>query len=176
MWRHPDDGHLFLGAGGTAGERGVAIILHKDWARGLRTFKAISERLAMVDVNKDEVKLRLICVYMPHARYDDGAVEEIYSQLDRLVAEGRSSRRTVVIGGDWNAVVGVRSEGDAAEIIGNFGIGARNRRGQSMVEWATLQRLAIINTLFQKHPVNQWTYAGGEDGSAAVPSTRSIIS
>ena len=34
-----------------------------------------------------------------------------------------------------------------------------------MAEWAVTQRLAIMNTLFQKHPDKQWTHEGGEEGS-----------
>ena len=49
LWSTPS-GHLFCGAGGTIGERGVGIILHKNIARGFRAFHAMTERLCAVDV------------------------------------------------------------------------------------------------------------------------------
>ena len=91
-------------------------------------------------------------------------MEEIYAKLDTLIAEGRRKGITIIMGGDWNAVIGPRAEGDDAEVIGNFGIGQRNPRGQLLVEWVTAQRLAITTTRFQKNPKHQWTHSGGEDG------------
>lgn len=56
LWRHTEQGHVFLGAGGMSGERGVAIILHKTVASGVKYFRAVSERLAVADVNVSKAK------------------------------------------------------------------------------------------------------------------------
>ena len=129
LWSTPS-GHLFCGAGGTVGERGVGIILHKNIARGFRSFHAVSERLCAVDVDIDGVKARLICVYMPHSNYDNIFIEEVYIQLERLCSQANKLNRCIFIGGDWNAVVGQRMEGDVAATLGTFGHGERNARGQ----------------------------------------------
>ena len=76
------EGHLFLGSGGTRGERGVAILIHKRWKSGFRAFTAISERLALADFDIGGRNFRVAGVYMPHAGYPVDAVEEVYSAVD----------------------------------------------------------------------------------------------
>ena len=49
LWKHPEDGHLFLGSGGTEGERGVAIIVHRSKVQGFKGFATKSERACAVD-------------------------------------------------------------------------------------------------------------------------------
>ena len=85
--------------------------------------------------------------------------------MDGLADAGRKRGRTIVVTGDFNAVIGERRAGEDHDIIGKFGIRERNNRGASLVEWATSHRVSIMNTRFQKHPDAQWTHAGGEDGA-----------
>jgi exonuclease III len=154
-------GHLFLGAGGTIGQRGVAIILHRRLASRFKAFHAISERLCAVDVDIEGARCRFICVYMPHGDYDDIFVDVVYNQLEALCEGKAGILRNLFIGGDWNAVAGDRQVGDVATVLGRFGIGTRNKRGQWMIDWATSQKMAIANTLFCKRWEFQWTHDNG---------------
>lgn len=51
-----------------------------------------------------------------------------------------------------------------AALVSDFGCKQGNT-WQSGQSWAVTQRLAIMNTLFKKHPAKQWTHEGGEGGS-----------
>jgi hypothetical protein len=98
---------------------------------------------------------------MPHSNYDDIFVEEVYSQLEQLCNQASKMKRCIFNGGDWNAVVGQRMEGDVADALGTFGHGERNVRGQWLVDWATTHGLTIANTCFRKRFDQQWTHDNG---------------
>ena len=46
---------------------------------------------------------------------------------------------------------------------GCFGLGQRNERGGTLVEWATSNNFKIMNTQFQKKAGRRWTW-GSPDG------------
>ena len=101
---------------------------------------------------------------MPHSKYIETELDETYACIDELTNAGREKGRCIVMAGDWNAVIGGRHNADDPDIIGTFGIGERNCRGVTLVHLATLQRLVIMNTRFQKRSETQWTHAGIENG------------
>ena len=139
----------------------MAIILHRRLAVRFKGFHAIIERLCAADVDIEGAKCRFICVYMPHGKYDDVFVEAVYKQMEAL-CEGKSTMlRNLFIGGDCNAVVGGRQLGDDPKVIGRYGIGLRNQRGQWLIDWATSHKMAIANTLFCKRWERQWTHDNG---------------
>ena len=96
-------GHLFLGSGGSKGSNGVAVILHRRWAKGFQSFKAVSDRVCSVDVNINERRLRFIAVYMPTAWHPEAAADGVYTELTGLYCEARRLKRTVILLGDFNA-------------------------------------------------------------------------
>ena len=152
-------GHLFLGSGGTPHSSGVAVILHKKWVHCFKAFKRYSERLCFLDINIKRKKIRFVVPYMPTAWHDDALVEEMYSNLSEICSNARSKSRTLVVCGDFNAVVGERHVSDNEEFVGSFGIGSRNERGKQLVEWATSERLVVANTRLRKSFDKLWTQA-----------------
>eukprot|EP00973_Karenia_brevis_P001975 270394-Karenia_brevis.AAC.1 len=66
---------------------------------------------------------------MPHAKYADSAVEEVYYHIASLVSQGRKMKKKTMLFGDFNAVVGPSRAGDDAAVIGHHGVGKRNERG-----------------------------------------------
>ena len=59
--------------------------------------------------------------------------------------------------GDLNAKVGVKEDGEES-VIGNFGYGQRNDRGDRLVEFAISRKLKILNTFFKKKANRKWTW------------------
>ncbi len=53
--------------------------------------------------------------------------------------------------GGFNAKIGMKNDGESA--VGHFGIGAMNRRGGQLVEFAERNRLRITNTFFHKKKI-----------------------
>ena len=63
----------------------------------------------------------------------------------------------VIITGDWNAKVGKDNIGWES-VMGRYGYGTRNERGEHLLEFATLHNLFICNTRFQQKPIRKWTW------------------
>ena len=160
-WR-TTEGHMFFGSGGKKGEKGTGLVLHRRWTHGFRKFRAISERICCVDVNIAGQRFRFISVYMPHAGCDDTEVDSVYTHLSELVSQGERNHRKCVVNGDFNAVVGPKQTGDDDDVIGEYGVGSRNLRGEWLLHWATCHQLAIVNTMFPKHFEDQWTHQRGD--------------
>ena len=59
--------------------------------------------------------------------------------------------------GDFNAQIGKRTN-PMETATGKFGLGLRNERGDTLVEWATLREYTIMNTMFQKKAGSRWTW------------------
>ena len=62
--------------------------------------------------------------------------------------------------GDLNAKVGC---GRSGEVVGDFGLGARNERGDKWVEWCESWSQIIMNTYFKHHPRHLYTWKSPGD-------------
>ena len=136
--------------------------MHRRWVRGFRKFRAVTERVCCVDVNIMLHRFRFIAVYMPHSGYDDSEVEGAYVTLSELVTQGKREHRTCVLIGDYNAIVGSSQAGDDDGILGAYGVGSRNARGEWLLQWAAFHQLVIANTVFPKGFEDQWTHQRGD--------------
>ena len=59
--------------------------------------------------------------------------------------------------GDFNAKVGGQTN-TSERVTEWFGLGQRNERGDTLVEWATSKNFKIMNTQFQKKAGRRWTW------------------
>ena len=162
-WMKLPGGHRFLGSGGLKGQRGVAIILHERWRGSVKGHRAVSERLAWVDVNMHGKKFRLVVAYFPHAGYGEAEVDKLYAELAKVRKAARREGRKIVVGGDFNAVLGVARAEDPGEAVGKFGLGEQNTRGQKMLRWAVEDELVVANTLYMKTEEKRWTHIKKEN-------------
>ena len=63
--------------------------------------------------------------------------------------------------GDFNTKVG---KGSYKDIVGSYGLGERNERGDKLIEWCTENNQIIMNTWFQHHRRRFWTWkSSGEN-------------
>ncbi|XP_072033057.1 craniofacial development protein 2-like [Amphiura filiformis] len=99
--------------------------------------------------------LCVVQVYAPTSEYEDEAVEEMYEDVSKAMEESRATYTIVM--GDFNAKIGRRQSGEES-IMGRYGIGERNRRGEMLLEYATQQNLVIANTFFKKKENRYWTW------------------
>src|SRR6478609_4250601 len=61
---------------------------------------------------------------------------------------------------DFNAVVG---EGKEGRVVGKFGLGNRNDRGERLIEFCKNQNFVIINTLFEQEKRRRYTWKSTGD-------------
>ena len=80
----------------------------------------------------------------------------------------KQTHYTIVMG-DFNAKVGGQTN-TSERATGCFGLGQRNERGDTIVEWATSKK--IMNTQFQKKAGTRWTWRS-PDGDTKTKLTTS---
>jgi exonuclease III len=106
-----------------------------------------NDRLIAVKLNTEPVNVLIVQVYIPASDYEDEEVEELYDRIvDILEEDGKGGTNTIIMG-DWNNVVGNKSDGN---ICGPYGLGNRNKRGQMLIDICERVGFVISNTWFKK--------------------------
>ena len=75
-----EGGHTWYGSGGCRGKAGVGFIVNERVQR--RRFTTINERLATLDIDIANEKIKILGLYMPDASYSDDDVDVVYAQMD----------------------------------------------------------------------------------------------
>lgn len=135
-------------------KNGVGFIVNKEVARCINNFSPISDRVALLQINTKPFILNLIQVYAPIADALDDDVEQLYADIDKAKNYCGNSDITIVMG-DFNAKVGC---GKREEVVGDFGLGTSNERGDRFVQFCQEQDLIIMNTFFKLHPRRLYTW------------------
>ena len=100
----------------------------------------------MVKLQAKPFNINMIQVYAPTQDYDDENIEEFYEQIHLAVSYTKSSD-IICIMGYLNAKVGNVTD---FNIIGNYGLGKQNERGQRLIEFCNENNMVIMNTWFQQ--------------------------
>ena len=98
--------------------------------------------------------LNIIQAYLPTSSHDDQEVENVYEDIDNLITNSKAHYNVIM--GDFNAKVGL--EDPAKSCIGPYGLGARNTRGDSLINFAESHQPKIMNTFFKKRLHRRWTW------------------
>jgi len=138
---------------------GTAIIIPKYLKNSVLNFIPFSERMAMIQLAGDKVNFNIIQVYAPTASKSDQEIEDFYSQLKQLGTSTKKHDINIVMG-DFNAKVG---KGKVADIIGDYGLGTRNERGDRLLQFCTEENFSIMNTWFKLPPRRLYTWKSPQD-------------
>ena len=158
-----NNGNMLIYAGkDSAHSAGVAVWLAGGLAKSVIGYNAMNDRLLSVRIAARPVNLPIIQVYAPAHPATDDELEEFYGQLQELV-ELTPSTDMLMVQGDFNAKVG-KSDTGSPECCGRWGLGVRNEAGDRLVDFATGNGLAIMNTRFQQHSrrLYTWTSPDGQ--------------
>jgi len=146
-------------AGGDKSQNGVAILMTDRVARCVTRVERVEDRMILVTIRGHPVDITIMQVYMPTSTHDEEEVDAMYEKIERCL-ENIKGTDYVVVMGDWNAVVG---EGEQEGIIGKFGLGSRNERGEKLTEFCKRQRLVATNTWFQQEKRRRYTWKSPGD-------------
>ena len=105
------------------------------------------------------ININLLQVYAPTTDHDEDTMESYYQKLDEVRRQAKTHEITIIMG-DLNAKVGVGRE---EEVVGCFGLGERNERGDRWVEWCGRWQQVIMNTWYRQHPRYLWTWRSPGD-------------
>ena len=161
-----DDGHtVFYSGGERRGSRGVAFIVDKSTAKCVLGYNPISDRIMTLRVQSRPFNVSLVQVYVPTSDASDDEITDYYEQL-ASVLDTLPSNDIVIVKGDFNARIGRISVPSECErgIIGRFGLGERNDRGVTLVDFCVEKSFAVMNTVFDQpfRRLYTWTSPDGK--------------
>ncbi|CAD6191447.1 unnamed protein product [Caenorhabditis auriculariae] len=147
---------------GTASQAGVGFLVHKSLAANV-DFTPVSDRLAYLDLKLKKKRVGVIQVYAPTTSYADevfsSCLEDLEQALSRIQRRdrhpGADSSYSLTLG-DFNAKVGSKTSTESS--LGSHGIGVRNDRGNTLVDFCEANGLRIWNTYFKKRGTKKWTW------------------
>lgn len=148
------DEYRIIYTGEKQGSNGTAIVLNKKWGNLVENTIHHSDRITAIKIKSKPVDTFIIQVYMPTGNHSDEEIEQIYEQLDTLI-DLVKEKDNLVIMGDFNAVVG---EGIEGNMVGKYGLGKRNRRGDRLVQFCSENDLSISNTIFDQPKRRRYTW------------------
>ncbi|XP_033122243.1 craniofacial development protein 2-like [Anneissia japonica] len=156
------EGATFIYLGGTENkhEHGVGIFLDQESAKGIAGVWCISNRIMLVRLQCKPFDTVVIQCYAPTTDCNDDEIDKFYDQLKEAMKQCRSHDITIVMA-DFNAKIGQNEEG---KIVGKYGLGQRNARGERLVEWCIENRMIVTNTHFKHHSRNLYTWKSPGDG------------
>ena len=153
------DGFTLIYSGGEQHKNGVAIILDPETSKSVKNYWPVSDRMVAVKLQGKPFDICIVQSYAPTSDYEDEEVDGFYEDLDNVMRQMKSQDVKIVMG-DFNAKVGKEK---IENIVGPFGLGEINSRGERLVEWCKEHNLFISNTWFQNHPRRRWTWSSPGD-------------
>ena len=120
---------------------------------------SVTKIVLLVKIQAKPFDLNVIQVYAPTGDHTEDEVEEFYEDLNKARKMCKSQEVVMVIG-DLNAKVG---KGVESQVVGPYGLGERNDRGERWVEWCRENRFMIANTWFCNHPRRLGTWKSPGD-------------
>ncbi|CAF4292942.1 unnamed protein product [Rotaria magnacalcarata] len=132
----------------TTHTRGVGMLLTAKAKKTLIGYNPISSRVITARFNATPFKLTVIHVYAPTSASSDDEIEIFYDSIEHALTQ-TPKKDIIIVTGDWNAKIG--SDNIHWEsVMGRYGYGDRNERGDRLLEFAALHNLYICNTRFQQ--------------------------
>ena len=99
--------------------------------------------------------MTIVQVYAPNTADTEEKVEEFYDLLQTTINQSNSSDLLVIMG-DFNAKVG-EDRSNWESVLGNYGFGKINDRGEKLLNFCAVNVLCICNTMFKQNKLSrQW--------------------
>lgn len=155
---------IFFSGNESSSFAGVAIAIPTPWVGSVLGYNPVNERIITMKISASPCALNIIQVYAPTSAATDEEIEDFYYQLEDCI-NNIPKREILMVIGDFNAKVGITAaDVGLRNIIGNYGLGCRNNRGERLIQFAADNSFTIMNTVFKHHPrrLYTWTSPSGE--------------
>ncbi|XP_013794700.1 uncharacterized protein LOC106478685 [Limulus polyphemus] len=103
--------------------------------------------------------LNVVCAYAPQVGCTEEEKEEFWRHLDEEI-QSISQEERVFLRGNLNGHIGAE-RGVMPRGHGGWGVEERNGEGESIIDFALANEIAIVNTFFKKTPDQYITYKSG---------------
>lgn len=137
--------------------RGVGLLLGPKAKKALIGYNPVSSRIITARFDAVPWKMTVIHVYAPTSASSEEDIEAFYSDIERVLSK-IDKKDVIIMTGDWNAKIGKDNDG-WQEVMGRYGYGDRNERGERLLEFATAHDFYICNTRFEQKSNRKWTWA-----------------
>lgn len=153
------DATVFFSGSKTNNYYGVAIIINKELTQAVTNFIPYSDRIIMVQLKAKPFNINLIQVYAPTENKDDNEIEDFYNQIKQIQKATKNNEVNIILG-DFNAKIG---SGRVLDIVGEYGLGNRNERGDRLVQFCQEENMMVTNTWFKLPPRRLYTWVSPQD-------------
>lgn len=146
---------IFCYTGHTPGRHGIGFIIKKHLKSNIESYLGLSERVAVLNLKFESTSLSIIQVYAPTAQASDEEIDNFYATVNRAT---ELAHKDFILMGDLNAKIGI-PKNEEYLIMKLHGYGIRNERGQRLIDYASENKLSILNTFFKKKKKKQMDLA-----------------
>ena len=91
--------------------------------------------------------------------HSEEELEAHYEEIDKALKAVKSDEILIIMG-DWNAKIG---NGKYENIVGKYGLGKRNTRGERLIKVCEQKGLTVTNTFFQQPERRLYTWKSPGD-------------
>ena len=137
--------------------RGVGMLLSERARKALVGYNPVNSRVITARFDAAPYEITVIHAYAPSMSSSDEDIEAFYSILEDALAKVHK-KDILIITDDWNAKIGSDNT-DWKSVMGRYGYGDRNERGERFLEFAAIHILYICNTRFEQKPQRKWAWA-----------------
>lgn len=159
--RH-DEGILYYSGSednDTQHRNGVGILIKPELEKYVKQVIPINNRIIILQLNASLFNVNIIQIYAPTAekKYDH-ETEILYQQLDDVLNHLKKDEINFIMG-DFNAKIG---KGRRSDLVGEYGLGESNERGDRLYEFAQEHDMVVTNTWYRlpKRRLYTWTAPG----------------
>lgn len=122
-------------------------------------FFPYSDRLALLKLSAKPFNLNVIQTYVPTAESTEQEIETFYKELKELIKLTKKHEIKIIMG-DFNSKIG---KGRSEDLVGPFGLGARNERGNRLLQLCQDKNMKLVNTWFGLPPRRLYTWKSPAD-------------
>ncbi|XP_030763694.1 craniofacial development protein 2-like [Sitophilus oryzae] len=145
-------------------QRGVGILMDENLQKSVKNFIPLSERVILIQLLDRPININIIQDYAPTAEKAEDEIEDFYRQLDQVLRLTKSNEINLVLG-DFNAKVG---KGRLGSVVGNYGLGERNDRGEKLIQYCEENNLTITNRWYKLPSRRLYTCKSPQDNDYRI--------